>query len=102
MKFAVETFYTAKMTVFAQCCGYSLALSHARSGDAAMICGCLGRCDEVRQTSAPASPGSKAAFMSQQALGLHVILPPDRKIDVMLSWLRSCGASFKLMRPPKT
>ena len=46
MKFAVETFYTAKMTVFAQCCGYSLALSHARSGDAAMICGCLGRCDE--------------------------------------------------------
>jgi len=39
------------------------------------------------QTSAPASPGSKAAFMSQQAVGLHVIRPPDRKIDVMLSWL---------------
>jgi hypothetical protein len=25
--------------------------------------------------------------MSQQAVGLHVIRPPDRKIDVMLSWL---------------
>jgi hypothetical protein len=46
MKFAVETFDTAKMTVFAQCCGYSLALSHARSVNAAMICGYLGKCDE--------------------------------------------------------
>ena len=34
IKFAVETFDTAKMTLFAKCCGYTLALSHARSGDA--------------------------------------------------------------------
>ena len=45
IKFAVETFDTARMIVFAQCCGYSLALSHARSGDAAMISGYLGKSD---------------------------------------------------------
>ncbi len=43
IKFAVETFETARMILFAQCCGYSLALSHARSGDAAMISGYLGK-----------------------------------------------------------
>jgi uncharacterized protein (DUF2252 family) len=46
IKFAVETFDTAKMTLFAQCCGYSLALSHARSGDAATISGYLGNSDQ--------------------------------------------------------
>ena len=46
IKFAVETFGTARMTVFAQCCGYSLALSHARSGHAAVISGYLGKSDE--------------------------------------------------------
>ncbi len=45
IKFAVETFETARMILFAQCCGYSLALSHARSGDAAMISGYLGKSD---------------------------------------------------------
>ena len=45
IKFAVETFETARMIVFAECCGYSLALSHARSGDAAMISGYLGKSD---------------------------------------------------------
>ena len=46
IKFAVETFETARMLVFAQCCGYSLALSHARSGDAATISGYLGKSDD--------------------------------------------------------
>jgi len=46
IKFAVETFETARMTVFAQCCGYSLALSHSRSGDAAMMSGYLGKSNE--------------------------------------------------------
>ncbi|MGA7414472.1 MAG: DUF2252 domain-containing protein [Bryobacteraceae bacterium] len=46
IKFAVETFAAAKMTFFAECCGYSLALSHARSGDAAAISGYLGKSDE--------------------------------------------------------
>jgi hypothetical protein len=43
IKFAVETFHTAEMTLFAQWCGYSLALSHARSGNAAVISGYLGK-----------------------------------------------------------
>jgi hypothetical protein len=33
------------MVVFAEWCGYSLARSHARSGDAAMISGYLGESD---------------------------------------------------------
>ena len=45
IKFAVETFGTAEMTLFAQWCGYSLALSHARSGDPAVISGYLGKSD---------------------------------------------------------
>src|SRR5271165_6614128 len=45
IKLAVETFAADRMTLFAQFCGYSLALSHARSGDAAMISGYLGKSD---------------------------------------------------------
>src|SRR5208283_4955900 len=45
IKLAVETFESARMTLFAQFCGYSLALSHARSGDAAVISGYLGKSD---------------------------------------------------------
>ena len=45
IKPAVETFGTAEMTLFAQWCGWSLALSHARSGDAAVISGYLGKSD---------------------------------------------------------
>ena len=45
IKFAVETFDTARMILFAECCGSSLALSHARSGDAALIIGYLGKSD---------------------------------------------------------
>ena len=45
IKFAVDTFNTTKMTLFAEWCGSSLALSHARSGDAALIRGYLGKSD---------------------------------------------------------
>ena len=45
IKPAVETFGTAEMTLFAQWCGHSLALSHARSGDPAVISGYLGKSD---------------------------------------------------------
>ena len=45
IKFAVETFGTSEMTHFAQWCGWSLALSHARSGDPAVISGYLGKSD---------------------------------------------------------
>ncbi len=45
IKPVVETFGTAEMTLFAQWCGWSLALSHARSGDPAVISGYLGKSD---------------------------------------------------------
>ena len=34
-----------RWSLFAKCCGYTLALSHARSGDPAMISGYLGKND---------------------------------------------------------
>ena len=45
IKLPVETFGMARMTIFAKCCGYSLALSHARSGDPAVISGYVGKSD---------------------------------------------------------
>ncbi len=45
IKFAVETFGKPEMTLFSQWCGYSLALSHARSGDPSVISGYLGNSD---------------------------------------------------------
>jgi uncharacterized protein (DUF2252 family) len=52
IKLPVETFDKARMTVFAECCGYSLALSHARSGPAAMISGYLGKSDRFDEAIA--------------------------------------------------
>ena len=45
IKPAVETFGTAEMTHFAQWCAWTLALSHARSGEPAVISGYLGKSD---------------------------------------------------------
>jgi uncharacterized protein (DUF2252 family) len=45
IKLPVETFDRARMIVFASCCGDTLALSHARSGDPAVISGYLGKSD---------------------------------------------------------
>jgi Uncharacterized protein conserved in bacteria (DUF2252) len=45
IKFAIETFGKALMLLDAQWCGYTLALSHARSGDSALISGYLGKSD---------------------------------------------------------
>ena len=42
IKFDVENFGKAAMRIFADWCGHSLALSHARSGDSAVIRGYLG------------------------------------------------------------
>jgi hypothetical protein len=41
----VETFGRAEMEIYAAWCGRALALSHARSGNAAMISGYLGKSD---------------------------------------------------------
>jgi len=54
IKMAVETFGAAEMALFARWCGHSLALSHARSGDPAIISGYLGKSD--------AFDGALAAF----------------------------------------
>ena len=45
IKPAVEAFGKAEMTLFADWCGQSLALSHARSGDPSVISGYLGKSD---------------------------------------------------------
>ena len=42
---AVETFRRAEMALYAQWCGWALALAHARSGDSAAISGYLGKGD---------------------------------------------------------
>ena len=41
----VETFGKVKMMTYAGWCGQALALSHARSGDAAMLSGYMGKSD---------------------------------------------------------
>jgi uncharacterized protein (DUF2252 family) len=48
----VETFGRAEMEIYAGWCGRALALSHARSGSAAMISGYLGKSDVVDQAIA--------------------------------------------------
>jgi uncharacterized protein (DUF2252 family) len=45
IKFAIETFHSAEMTLFAQWCGATLARAHARSGEPALIAGYLGESD---------------------------------------------------------
>jgi hypothetical protein len=47
IKFPVEKFGKAKMMLFARWCGTSLAISHARSGDPALISGYLGKGEAV-------------------------------------------------------
>jgi len=41
----VETFGKPEMLIYADWCGHALALSHARSGDPALISGYLGKSD---------------------------------------------------------
>ena len=45
IKLPVETYDKSRMIIFVECCGHSLALSHARSGDAAVITGYMGKSD---------------------------------------------------------
>ena len=47
VKPAVETFGKSEMELYADWCGQSLALSHARSGDPSVISGYLGKSDEI-------------------------------------------------------
>jgi uncharacterized protein (DUF2252 family) len=61
IKFAVETFGKAEMMIFARLCGSSLAISHARSGDPALISGYLGKSDALDEALASFS----AAYADQ-------------------------------------
>src|SRR5262249_46428536 len=45
IKFAIETFGSAEMMLFADWCGHTLARAHARSGEPALIAGYLGDSD---------------------------------------------------------
>lgn len=45
VKFAIETFGSAEMMLFAEWCGHTLARAHARSGEPALISGYLGKGD---------------------------------------------------------
>jgi hypothetical protein len=45
VKFAVETFGSSEMMLFAEWCGWTLARAHARSGEPAVITGYLGDSD---------------------------------------------------------
>jgi hypothetical protein len=57
----VEQFGSAGMLLFADCCGNSLALSHARSGEPNLIAGYLGQGDGFDQAIAAFS----AAYADQ-------------------------------------
>ena len=61
IKFAVEQFGSAEMLQFADWCGNSLALSHARSGEPSVITGYLGKGDSFDQAIATFS----AAYADQ-------------------------------------
>ncbi len=49
LKFPIENFKMAKMVVFAEWCGGTLARAHARSGEPALISGYLGKADTFDQ-----------------------------------------------------
>ena len=46
IKILVETFGKSEMELYAGWCGYAMALSHARSGDPALLRGYMGKSDE--------------------------------------------------------
>ena len=82
IKFAVETFGMAEMTLFAQWCGHSLALSHARSGDAALISAYLGKSDVFDEAIAAFS----VAYADQNEQD-HAVLQraiQDGKIEALI------------------
>ncbi len=52
LKFRIEQFSSAKMLIFGEWCGGTLARAHARSGDPALISGYLGKADTFDQAVA--------------------------------------------------
>jgi Uncharacterized protein conserved in bacteria (DUF2252) len=52
LKFRIEQFNSAKMVIFGEWCGGTLARAHARSGEPALISGYLGKVDTFDQAIA--------------------------------------------------
>ena len=52
LKFRIERFKSAKMVIFAQWCGGTLARAHARSGEPPLISSYLGEADTFDQAIA--------------------------------------------------
>jgi uncharacterized protein (DUF2252 family) len=52
LKFRIEQFSSAKMLIFGEWCGATLARAHARSGEPALISGYLGKADTFDQAIA--------------------------------------------------
>jgi uncharacterized protein (DUF2252 family) len=52
ISFKVETFGKTEMNIIARWCGWALALSHARSGDAAMMSGYMGKSESFDEAIA--------------------------------------------------
>jgi uncharacterized protein (DUF2252 family) len=78
----LETFRSAEMLIFAKWCGHSLARSHARSGDAAMISGYLGDSDRFDTAIAAFS-----AAYADQTESDHAALKKaarQKRIEVMI------------------
>jgi len=78
----VETFRSTEMLIFAEWCGHSLARSHARSRDAAMISGYLGESDSFDTAIAAFS----AAYADQTERD-HAALKKaalQKRIEVMI------------------
>jgi hypothetical protein len=73
LKFEVETFHKAGMKLFAWSCGQSLAISHARSGDAAMISGYLGKSDAMDRALASFSVAYADQTERDHAALVHAI-----------------------------
>ena len=92
IKPAVETFGTAEMTLFAPVCGHSLALSHARSGDAAVISGYLGKSDAFDKAIAAFS----VAYADQNEKDHAALKTCDPETE------RSRRSSKSRSRPPAT
>jgi len=90
IKLAVETFEAARMTIFTECCGYSLALSHARSGDAAMISGYLGKSDTFDKAIADFSIAYADQNEKDHAALKHAIR--DGKVEAVFEDVKAARA----------
>jgi uncharacterized protein (DUF2252 family) len=82
IKFAIESFGSAEMILFAEWCGSTLARAHARSGEPAVISGYLGKSDTFDKAIAAFS----VAYADQTERDHEVLLKAARegKVEVLI------------------